>query len=193
MLHFTGKGIAAWEHTSGSSHLCHFPAQQLRSTGWIRETNTHTGSSAAKAKGNLREAVLRLSNNTGIMQFYLADFTRGFPHPSASHGPVGQIKASGAHPFPSGTEESTGVAVLTQKEKEQSRDKAGCSWWSTAGLCSCLLTAPGVLSSSITKLPPCWQLSSPASHHLISQKSPGFLLQVFPPGKQGLLALEISW
>lgn len=103
-----------------------------------RHTHTHTGSSAGKAKEKLRKAMLHLSNNTRIMQFHLADFTRGFPHPSASYKPVGQIKASGAHPFPSGTEGSRGVAVLTQKEKEQSGDKAGFSWWSTAGLSSLL-------------------------------------------------------
>lgn len=34
------------------------------------------------------------------------------------------------------------MAVLTQKEKEQRGDKAGFSWRSTAGLSSCLLTAP---------------------------------------------------
>lgn len=96
--------------------------------GCIRQRHTHRGSSAGKAKGKLRKATLHFSNNTRIMQFYPADFIRGFPHPSASHEPVGQIKASGAHPFPSGTEESRGVAVLTQKEKEQSRDKAGFSW-----------------------------------------------------------------
>lgn len=38
-----------------------------------------------------------------------------------------------------------------------------------------------------------WQLCSPAFYHKISQKSLLFLLQVFPPYKQGLLALEISW
>lgn len=107
---------------------------------------------------------MHLSNNTRIMQFYLADLIRGFPHPSASHKPVGQIKASGAYPFPSGTEESRGVAVLTQKEKEQSRDKAGFSWWSIAGLSSsCSLlhgsnrgTRAQVLSSSNAKLPLWW-------------------------------------
>lgn len=168
--------------------------------GCIRQTHTHThtGSSAGKAKEKLRKAMLHLSNNARIMQFHLADFTRGFPHPSASYKPVGQIKASGAHRFPSGTEGSRGVAVLTQKEKEQSGDKAGFSWWSTAGLSSLLHgsnrgTRAQVLPSSLAKLPLWWQLRSPAFYHIISPKSPLSLLQVFPPDKQGLLALEISW
>lgn len=112
--------------------------------------------------------MLHLSNNTRIMQFYLVDFIRGFPHPSASHKLVGQTKASGAHPFPSGTEGSRGVAVLTQKEKEQSGDKAGFSWWSTAGL-SCLLTAP-------------WEQQR--------YKSPGALL--FPRKTASLVAAPLS-
>lgn len=118
------------------------PPKLTSSTGRMHQADTHRGSSAGKAKGNLRKAMLHLSNNTRIMQFYLTDFIRGFPHPSASHEPGGQIKASGAHPCPSGAEESRGVAGLTQEEKEQSRDKAGFSCWSTSGLSSCLLTAP---------------------------------------------------
>lgn len=77
-------------------------AHQPHATGRMHQADTHThrGSSAGKAKEKLRKALFLLSNNARIVQFYLSDFTRGFLHPSASHKPLGQIKASGAHPFP---------------------------------------------------------------------------------------------
>lgn len=149
------------------------------------------GSSAGKAKEKLRKAMLHLSKNTKIMQFYLTELIRGFPHP-LPHKPVGQIKASEAHPFPSGTEESRGVAVLTQKERGK---KQGQGWIQLVEHCRALLLpaycSMGAREAQELRCPPLplqnllwWQLSSPAFNHIIPPKFPLFLLQVFPPDKQ---------